>query len=251
MKVQNFNYYYKYYSEIKYRLFLILLNWIFTICVCYIYKDFLLFLLINSNSNITNNHKHFYFIFTNISEIFYVKINIIFFISNQICLCFIFYHLLIFVSLGLYKTELLKFKFLFKFFLFTWLTSAFFCYKFLIPTSWAFFLSFQQNGTKQQPISLFFEAKLLDFITYFVEFYNLCFFNCQFLMCLIIFLNKHIKTYTQLKIFRKIFYLIFLIFATALTSTDVFSQIAITFFLITVYEIITFLNFFKIKKVTN
>lgn len=233
------NYYYKYYSEIKYRFFLIVLNWLFTAWVCYIYKNCLLFLIINSN------YTQFYFIFTNISEIFFVNLNIVFFISNQICLIFIFYHLLIFLSLGLYKTELLEFKFLFKLSLFTWLISAFICYNILIPTSWAFFLSFQLNGTPQQPISLFLEAKLFDFIKYFIQFYNLCLFNCQFLMCLTVVLNKY--THTQVKFFRKIFYLIFLIFSTIITPPDIFSQIITTFFLITIYEIVTFLNYLKLN----
>lgn len=251
MKIKNINYYYKYYSEIKYRFFLTILNWLFTTGICYIYKDSLLFLVMNSNYKLMNNHKQLYFIFTDISEIFYVNLSIIFFISNQIGLILMLYHLLIFLSFGLYKTELLKSKFLFKFSLFTWFTSAFICYKILIPTSWAFFLSFQQNGTPQQPISLFFEAKLFDFIKYFIKFYNLCFFNCQFLICLTVLLNKFIKTHTQLKFFRKIFYLIFLIFSTIITPPDVFSQIIITFFLITIYEIIIFLNYLKLNSVTN
>lgn len=251
MKIKNTNYYYTYYLEIKYRFFLILLNWIFTIWMCCIYKSSLLFFLINSNSKLINNYKHFYFIFTDISEIFYVNLNIIFFVSNQICLTLIIYHLLIFLSLGLYKTELLQSKFLFKTFLLTWLISALICYTLLIPASWSFFLSYQQNSIQQQPISLFFEAKLFDFVKYFIQFYNLCFFNCQFVMCLTILLNNYIKTHIQLKFFRKIFYLIFLLFSTIITSPDVFSQIAITFFLIIMYEIVTFLNYFKLNSVTN
>lgn len=251
MKIKKINYYYTYYLEIKYRFLLISLNWIFTTWICYIYKSSLLFFLINSTSKLINNYKHLYFIFTDISEIFYVNLDIIFFVSNQISLTLIIYHLLIFLSLGLYKTELLQFKFIFKTFLFTWLLSALICYTFLIPTSWAFFLSFQQNSIQQQPISLFFEAKLLNFVKYFIQFYNLCFFNCQFLMCLTILLNNYIKTHTQLKFFRKIFYLNFLLFSTIITSPDVFSQITITFFLILIYEIITFLNYFKLNLATN
>jgi sec-independent protein translocase protein TatC len=245
MKITHIKYYYKYYSEIKYRLFLILLNWLFTTWINFLYKNSLLFFVINSNSKFINNYKQFYFIFTDISEIFYANLKIVFFISNQICLILIIYHLLIFLSLGLYKVELLKFRFFLKISLFTWLISAFVCYTYLIPASWYFFLSFQQNGTPQQPILFFFEAKLVDFIKYFIKFYNLCFFNCQFVICLTILLNRYTKTHTQIKIFRKNFYLIFLLFSTIITPPEVLSQVVITFCLITIYEIITFLNYLK------
>lgn len=243
--MKKINHYYKYYLEIKHRFFLILINWLFTTWICYIYKDSLLFFLINSNYKLINTHKQSYFIFTDISEVFYVNLNIIFFISNQISLILILYHLLNFLSLGLYKTELIKFKILFKFFFVTWLISTFICYHIIIPVSWNFFLSFQHNGTFQQPISLFFEAKLSDFLTYFIKLHQVCFFSCQFLVGLIFLLNSHIKTHTQIKVFRKFFYLIFLFFSTIITPPDIFSQILITFSLIIIYEIITFLNCFK------
>ena len=251
MKI-NIIYYYKYYFEIKHRFFFIFLSWIFTTGISYLYKNSLLFILINSSNTLINsNQQPFYFIFTDISEIFYVYINLILFISNQISLMIFLYHLLMFLSLGLYKKELIVFKFLFKILIFTWIVSFFLFYKILIPFSWNFFLTFQQNGTSYQPISLFFEAKLFDFLNYFIKFYSLCFFSCQFLIVLIFFLNNFVNKKKQIKTFRKIFYLIFLLFSTIITPPDIFSQIFITFYLILIYEIITFLNYLKFNLVTN
>lgn len=250
MKI-NINYYYKYYLEIKNRFFLVILSWIFTTGICYLYKDSLLFLLINSANTLKNSQTQPYFIFTDISEIFYVYINVIFFISNQISLFLLLYHLLIFLSLGLYKTELIKFKFLFKTFIITWFFSTILFYNFLIPFSWEFFLNFQQTGTIDQPISLFFEARLFDFLDYFTKFYSLCFLSCQFLIVIIFFLHSFVNKKKQIKSFRKIFYLIFLLFSTMITPPDIFSQILITFYLIFIYEIITFTQYLKINLVTN
>ena len=250
MKI-NINYYYKYYLEIKHRFFLIILSWVFTTGICYFYKDSLLFLLIDSVTNLVNSNKQPYFIFTDISEIFYVYINIIFFISNQISLVLLLYHLLIFLALGLYQIELIRFKFLFKSFVFTWFLSTLIFYNVLIPFSWEFFLTFQQTGTVDQPISLFFEAKLFDFLDYFIKFYNLCFFSCQFLILTIFFLNNFVNKKKQVKNFRKLFYLIFLLFSTIITPPDVLSQIIITFYLILIYEIITFLQYLKVNLATN
>ena len=246
---KNINYYYKYYLELKNRFLLILSCWVFTTLICYFYKDSLLFFLINFNE--INECNKPYFIFTDISEVFYVYLNIIFFISNQIGLGLALYHLFVFLMLGLYKNELTKVKLLFKTFLITWALSAMLFYKFLIPLSWEFFLTFQQNETPSQPIPLFFEAKLFDFLIYFTNFYNICFFSCQFLIIVLFFLNNIVNKKKQVKTFRKIFYVVFLLFSTIITPPDVFSQIIITLYLIISYEMITFLNYLKINLATN
>ena len=244
----NINYYYKYYLEIKHRLFLIAFCWFFTAGVCYYYKNYLLFAILNNIKTLNNTP---YFIFTDISEIFYSYINLIFFITNQIGLVILLYHILIFLTFGLYERELLTFKMLFKTFLVTWLLSSILFYKFLIPFSLEFFLTFQQNETIGQPISLFLEAKLYDFLNYFITFYNMCFFSCQFLTVILFFLNKIINKKKHIKFFRKIFYLIFLIFSTIITPPDVFSQLLITFYLILIYEITIFFSCLKFNLVTN
>ena len=244
-------YYFKYYIEIKNRLFLIVLSWIFATIICYTYKNFLLFFSVNSINILKNVHQQNYFIFTDVGEIFYVYINIIFFISNQISLILFLYHLLIFLSLGLYKTELNKFKLIFKSFIFVWFLSTVFFYKYLVPTSWKFFLNFQQIETVCQPISLLFEAKLFDFLNYFKKFYNLCFFSCQFLLITMFLLRYFMDKKKQTKSFRKIFYLTFLLFSTIITPPDMLSQLLITFYLIFIYEIILFSEYFRINLVTN
>ena len=70
-------FYYRYYVELKNRCFLLLTCWVFTLLICYLYKEILLFILVNSN-----NYTEQYFIFTDIGEIFYVYLQLIFFISN-------------------------------------------------------------------------------------------------------------------------------------------------------------------------
>ena len=192
-----------------------------------------------------------YFIFTDVSEIFYSYISLVFFISNQIGLIILLYHTLVFLTFGLYESELLTIKMLFKIFLTTWLISSILFYKFLIPFSLEFFLTFQQNETLEQPIPLFFEAKLFDFLSYFIKFYNICFFSCQFLTLILFFLNKIINKKKHIKFFRKILYLVFLIFSTIITPPDVLSQLIITFYLILIYEITILFSCLKFNLVTN
>ena len=66
----------------------------------------MLFVVINSS-----NYAEQYFIFTGISEIFYVYLQLTFFVSNQITLLMLLYHSLIFLSSGLYKSEYKKLQF--------------------------------------------------------------------------------------------------------------------------------------------
>ena len=108
MKIDIKNYY-RYYIELKNRFFLTVFCWTITTLICYYYKNYLLFVIIKNIAILEDTP---YFIFTDISEIFYVYIHIIFFISNQIGFIILIYHILIFLILGLYESELKTFKIL-------------------------------------------------------------------------------------------------------------------------------------------
>ena len=113
-------FYYKYYLEIRNRTVLTITNWIFVTTTCYYYKEILLFLLVNLNGNfLSTNSTQYYFIFTNISELFSVYLDLIFFISNQTTIFFLIYHSVLFISSGLYKSEYKKLIYIFKIFLFS------------------------------------------------------------------------------------------------------------------------------------
>lgn len=243
--------YYQYYTEIKNRLILLAFAWLFSLVICYLNKEALLFILINSTKYVSLHDLKPYFIFTNISEIFQVYVELIIFLSNQIALAMIGYHILMFLSLGLYKFEFIKLKFSYKVFLTSWIFSILLLCKFIIPFSWNFFLNFQENSNGIQPISFFFEAKIADYLNYFISLYYICFINCQFLTILIFFLTNIGDALGKIKAFRKLFYFIFVIFSTIITPPDVISQVTMSIFLIANYEIITFVKCLKINKVTN
>lgn len=76
----------KYLLEIRNRLFLFVINGLSTVITAYFYKENLLFsITYNSILKVKNNQlDSFYFIFTNVTEILSVYINIAFFLSYQI-----------------------------------------------------------------------------------------------------------------------------------------------------------------------
>ena len=243
--------YYQYYSEIKNRLILLSFAWGFSLIITYLNKEAILFLIIDANKYFNTPNVKSYFIFTNIIEVFQVYFELVIFLSNQITLIVLGYHIIMFLVSGLYKFEFIKLKLFYKIFLVSWFFSIILLYKFIIPFSWSFFISFQENSNNIQPISFFFEAKIIDYIDYFINLYYLCFINCQFLAILTFFLINLSDKFGKTKTFRKLFYLIFVIFSTIITPPDIISQIFMSVFLIINYEIIIFIKYLKFNMATN
>nr|YP_009829237.1 Sec-independent protein translocase [Codium fragile]QJC59755.1 Sec-independent protein translocase [Codium fragile] len=232
-------FYYKYYIEIKNRVFLLSTCWIFTLLTCYCYKETVLFIVID-----LSNYAEQYFIFTDISEIFYVYLQLTFFVSNQITLLMLLYHILLFLSSGLYRSEYEKLQFAFQIYIISWIGSIILLSKVIVPISWDFFLSFQKtNG-----IAFFFEAKIIEYLNYFTNLYYICFLNCQLLAAITLLLNNYSKNINKIRKLRKLFYIIFVIFSTLTTPPDIISQILMSSGLIIFYEILLFLSIFKLIR---
>ena len=234
---------YNYYLEIRNRILLLLFAWASLLIICYHFKESLLFLLINSNKYY-NNTPHF--IFTNVDEIFYVYLRLVFFITNQFTLILALYHGLMFLALGLYQTEYYRLKSIVKIFILAWLFSIILLKKVVIPFSWSFFLSFQETNNYLQPASFFFEARIFEYLDYFTNFYYICVANCQLLALSVLFLNNISEKAGTIKTFRKLFYLVFILFSTITTPPDIFSQIIMSSSLILIYELLIFLRCLKI-----
>lgn len=242
----------KYLLEIKNRLLLLFFSWVSTLFVIYFYKEILLFLIVQpknfaicSNTNFTS----VYFIFTNVTEIFLVYMKLITFLSFQVFFLHLAYHCFTFLNLAMFKQESYYLKTFLKFSVLSWSCSIFLTCFILIPISWKFFLSFQDTiSSKLAP--LHFEAKLNEYLSFFIITYYLCVFYCQFftlLFCFLNYLSNH-----QVKIikkFRKLFYYLFVIFSTIITPPDVFSQVGISLLAIVSYEMFIFICLFKIKLV--
>lgn len=246
----------KYLLEIKNRLFLLFLTYIFTIAASYYWKDTLLFLIINPKFQI--NYKQdqlFYFIFTDVTEVFSIYFKLIIFISFQVALIYTIYHVFIFFSPALFKTEFKHLKLILKLLYFIWLTSGLFAHNLIIPVSWNFFLSFQ-SLTLDESFSLYFEAKLSEYFYFYTSFYYICSLYFQsffFLFYCLSYANNSIKK------FRKLYYFSFVLLSTLLCP-DFITQILLSLICIAIYEsfvliflFITLKNklFLRLNLVTN
>ena len=239
--------FYTYFFEIKARLSLLVLTWVTTVLVSYRYKETLLFLIIKSTSMFSNK-EFVYFIFTDVTEIFSVFIGLVIFIGNQAAILYTVYHFWAFISQGLYRSEYLYIKFILKTVIFISCLFFFIFHSILLPFSWNFFLSFQ-NFAVGEPIALYFEAKMNEYLNFYLEFYYICRFYCQIIVFLIFFFYLIKNNFQVLKKIRKVFYYIFVIISTSLTPPDIFSQIVLSILLISSYELIIF--YFILKDSTE
>ena len=160
----------RYYIEIRSRLFLLILSTSLIFLAGYIFKEVLLSIVINSYIVANSSEELSYFIFTNVVEVFYVYVCLILFLTKQVLFFHLCYHLFMFLVPGFTKSE-------YQYLLIFFSTSSFFFFlslvlfkKLLFPLSWSFFLSFKTFVTFKS-LTLHFEAKLLDYVLFFINFY--------------------------------------------------------------------------------
>ena len=227
----------KYLFEIKNRVSLLVLLWLFVGVVCYYYKEILLFSLIKSF--ICLNSDLFYFIFTNVTEVFFIYFTLISFISFQIACWYLIYNIFVFLSPALFSYEHQYLNFFFKlltfFFFFSFVLSNYV----LIPLTWHFFLSFKPISFAK---SVYFEAKLSEYLNFYLNVYSFCFVYFQIFLVLFFFLSDIYskKSFIKIKKFRKLYYYFFVIFSTLVSPPEVITQALMSLSLLVAYEFILF-----------
>lgn len=209
-----------YITEIKYRSFMLLICSFCILLTSCFYKEILLFVLINASSYLSTPSQKQYFILTNVTEIFYVYTELILFVSSQAFIVGSVYHLWIFISFGLYKSEHKGLKNFFKLFILAWLFSVCMLHEILIPISWAFFSSFQRRSPFQA-VPMFFEAKLAEYLEFYTSLYYVCLLNCQGFMFMSLFINNLGKNMRLIGSFRKLIYYLIVVFSTLVTPPDI------------------------------
>jgi len=239
----------KYFLEIKNRTFLIIISWIFTFLICYSYKDALLFTFIKPSLYLFKINT-LYFISTNLTEIFSTHIKLASFIGNQVIILYGIYHIFIFIIPGLYNFEYLNFKFVLICGIIVWLLTIILLYNLILPWSWNFFLSFQQTLSNNK-LQLHFEARLWEYLKFFIKLYNISIINCQFIILIFVYINSIEKNLNFIKNFRKLIYFLIFLISAFITPPDIISQIFLSLITIIIYEIVLFLIVLKNKTVKN
>ena len=236
--------FFRYYIEIRSRLFLLFISSSLILLAGYIFKEILLSIVINSYGTADSFKELSYFIFTNVVEIFNVYVCLILFLAKQVLFFQLCYHSLMFLVPGFTKSE---YRYLLIFFStsgFFFLLSVVLFKKLLFPLSWNFFLSFK-TFVSFKSLTLHFEAKLLDYVMFFTNFYFSSILYFQFFL-LPLFLIVYFKIEpTNFKPLRKVLYYCCIIFSTLMTPPDVISQIFLSSILIIGCEVLVYCALFK------
>lgn len=227
----------KFFLELKNRIFLILVIWLYLIFICYYYKKILFFLFFNKL--ILKNKTEIYFITTNITELFWIYYELINFFSTQIIYSFLFYHLFLFFSLSLYKNELTTLKKICYTLIISVQIVFYFTIYYAFPITWHFFENFQKLAF----INLvYFELKINDCLTFFLQSYFFLQFYTIFIIILVYLFKKLFYKKLMLKKYRKIGYFLFFILFNLL---DLINQFLVYVLFISFYEISIVVYFFQ------
>ena len=136
-------YFLKHLKDLQLHFILYLLLFISIFFISYIYSDQWIYILIKPLISLKNSN---YLIFTDITEIFIIKIIISLFISILFSTLCGFFQLWFFLSPGLYKNENIKIIYTLLIFIIILLLSIYFIYFFLIPNVWKFFIEFEKTN---------------------------------------------------------------------------------------------------------
>lgn len=237
---------YKYLSEIKYRILFSIIAWLFAMIVCYYYKETLLFLVIKPSLSFTKNSS-FFFLTTNIAEVFMAYLHLCYFVSNQIIIVFLFYQFFAFIANGLYISEYLYLKTFLLIIISSFVLLILLFNNFIFPTSWFFFLKFQ-NASIFEGLIFYFEIKLNEYLNFYISTYFICC-SAYLLVVLFYFLLTTFKiSLFVFKSVRKVLYFSFCTFASLITPPEVVYQLIISMCIIIVYEVVVFYTVLKIKS---
>lgn len=235
--------FYRYYTEIKARILLLLISGILIFLVGYTFKEVLLSIIVNSYDT-TSTKELSYFIFTDVVEIFNVYVCLIFFLWKQVLFFLTLYHLLIFLVPGFTRSEYQYLIFFFVTSTILFFLSLILFKKLLFPFSWNFFLGFK-DFVAFKSLTLHFEAKLLDYVIFFINLYFSCVLYFQFFLLPIFFFTYFRKNLNTYKHFRKFLYYGCIIFSTLVTPPDITSQIVLSIILIVGCETLVYGALFK------
>lgn len=236
-----------YLAEFKNRFSFVFIAWVSFVSSCFIYKELILFLFMKPFLSFFKEGS-VYFIYTSITELVSTYMLLSLFLGNIVAAIFLVWHLLVFVTPGLFLHEDIKIKtfvlicFINGLFIFLTVSLIFF------PLLNSFFLHFQDSFLNNK-LNFYLEMKIYDYCSFYIKIYVICFSIFQFCIGLFFLIVVQKDNLNFLKNRRKVIYFSFLLFATLLTPPDIFCQCSFSFSFIIFFEILSiFYCFLKSLK---
>ncbi|RYE06149.1 MAG: twin-arginine translocase subunit TatC [Rickettsiaceae bacterium] len=228
----------KYYSlnehltELKNRLFKVLVTFIVGFIVCYYFSDNIYDILLQplAKTAHTNFRK---IIYTGLTEAFFTYIKLATFGAFIVTFPVIALQVYLFIAPGLYKGEKkIAALMLFSAPILFW-AGAIFVYLLVMPKAWHFFVSFE-NFNNTIPIIL--EARISEYLSLIIQLVTAFGIAFQLPIVIIIANLLNLLSVSQLRQKRRIAIVVNFIVAGVLTPPDVLSQLALALPLLLLYE---------------
>lgn len=236
-------YFLKHLKELQLHIILYIILTSFLFIISYIYSDQWIYILIKPLISLKKSN---YLIFTDIVEIFMVKILLSLIISISISIICSLFQIWFFLAPGLYKKENILLLKILIFFLIILIITSYLIFTYLIPNVWKFFIDFEKTPNNFL-YNIHLEPQLYKYILFSIKLLILIslMFQYPFLIFILLFFKKElIKNITK---FRKIYYIITLIIASLIAPPDVINQIIIFLLLLLINEILLLL-FYIVNK---
>ena len=130
--------------------------------------------------------------------------------------------------------------------------SLIFLYNIILPTSWNFFFNFQDIIFNNQ-LNLYFEAKLSEYLNFFINLNKLTTIVSQIFTIVFIYINNTQNYLKFIKEKKKFIFFFFFLITTLITPPDIFSQLFLGSFINIIYEIFILVSLYinLINKVTH
>ena len=241
--MKKYSYYQLHFMEFKFHIFLCCFSFFFTFlinyffiyqCFFFITKCFFFFEKMN------------YFIFSNITELFWMKIYISLIFSFFFQLPFWFFQFFLFFSSGLYKKENILLLSILIFIIFFLFFSFWFYINFFLPNFWKFFIE-NENNIYSYLFPIYYEPQFYQTLNHLFQLFLLFIFFFQYpIFFFFVLLKIKIKRLTLI-FFRKIFYFKILILAAIISPPDCFSQILLSLPIFLFFEIFLYTSFLKFQ----
>ncbi|MDF2965522.1 MAG: Sec-independent protein translocase protein TatC [Rickettsiaceae bacterium] len=220
-------------KEFKLRLIYILVFYVVSVGILYIYSDDLYQFLLNPLESVINKQGKS-MIFTNLVEVFFSYLKLSTSAAFMLVIPIIAYNIYTFLAPGLYPDER-------KMLAMITLTSpllywfgVLFCYYIVIPKAWEFFLSFENHSAK---IPIVLEAKVSEYLQLVVDLAVAFGIAFQLPVILLILTLIGVISPRTLENKRRFAIVIIFILGGILTPPDIFSQFALAIPMLLLYEI--------------
>ena len=181
-----------------------------------------------------------YLIVTEITEIFFIKIVLMFFINCCFTTTFLIIQFWIFLSLGLFKLENYYIAKWFSLFIINFIITIYLIVTYIIPVMWIFFIGLS-NNLNTYLYNYFLEPKLSTYLYFIIKIIMNFIIICQYPLIMIFCLNNNFLQINTLIQFRKIFYLGIYLLAALISPPNLEIQFSMTCLFFFIFELIIFL----------